>query len=313
MNERFPLIQPTSLKTLLSGMEGAFIPADEFPEVNVSGLARLGHGESDDLCFCDRDPSSTLDTLPSGLIVLCTAGLAQHLAFQFPNVSWIPLEDPRAVFIDLGVHLLSGGAVDVSDAIPRPLGIHPTVKMGTNTHIDPTVRIDEGVIIGHHCVIHRGTWLQAGSVIRDHSVIGCEGINAYRGLDGRKRGFPHFAGVVIGERVEIGAGTVIPRGILTSTYIGEDTVIGNLCNIGHGAVIEKGVWMSVGCLIGGHARIGEGATLAMGVTIRDNLEIGARAHIGMGSVVARIVEPDASVFGNPARSVPGQVKAGPDR
>jgi UDP-3-O-[3-hydroxymyristoyl] glucosamine N-acyltransferase len=313
MKERFSLIRPESLVTILAFAEGAFVPAVELPDVMVKGLTRLGHGEPGDLCFCDRDPGPTLDVLPSGLIVLCTAELAQLLAPRFPDAIWIPLLDPRAVFIDLGVQLLSKGAVDVSDAVPRPLGVHPTAKIGAHTVIDSGVRIDEGVIIGHHCVIHRGTWIQTGSVVRDHSVIGCEGINAYRGLDGRQRGFPHLAGVLIGERVEIGASTVIPRGILTSTCIGEGSVIGNLCNIGHGAVIEKEVWMSVGCLIGGHTRIGEGATLAMGAAIRDNLEIGAGAQVGMGSVVARTVEPNTSVFGNPARSVPGQVKAGPER
>jgi UDP-3-O-[3-hydroxymyristoyl] glucosamine N-acyltransferase len=312
MRERFSLIRPLSLKTLLAFAEGADIPRG-LPDVMVKGLARLGLGEEGDLCFCDRDPGPMIDALPLGLIMLCSAELVQALAPRFQNVIWIPLVDPRSIFIDLGMHLLSKEEVDISDAIPRPLGIHPTVKMGVHTVIDPTVRIDEGVVIGHHCVIHRGTWLQTGSVIRDHSVIGCEGINAYRGLDGRQRGFPHLAGVVIGERAEIGASAVIPRGILTSTCIGEGTVIGNLCNIGHGSVIEKEVWMSVGCLIGGHTRIGEGATLAMGVTIRDNLEVGARAQIGMGSVVARTVEPNASVFGNPARSVPGQMKAGPER
>lgn len=313
MKERFSLVNAVSLKSLLAFSEWAFIPATGLPDLAVSGFARLGHGGAGDLCFCDRDPGPTLDALPTDLVVLTTAELTQTLAKRFPSVVWVPLIDPRAVFIDLGMKLLSEDVVGVSDAIPRPFGVDTTVRIGAHTFIDSKVRIDEGVIIGHHCVIHRGTWVQAGSMIRDHSVIGGEGINAYRGLDGRQRRFPHLAGVAIGKGVEIGAHTVIPRGILTSTFIGEGAVIGNLSNIGHGAVIEKGVWMSVGCLIGGHTRIGEGATLAMGVTVRDNLEVGARAQIGMGSVVARTVGPDTSVFGNPARSVAGRMNAGPER
>lgn len=310
MHDRFALSDPKRLDRL-------FIDAGQSAVAGgnplISGLARFGLGQAGDLCFCDRDPDPMPHALPAGLVVLTTTDLANRWASEFPEIIWIGLPDPRATFIDLAESLLVNHAVAVTDAIPRPLGIHPSARIGEYTVIDPATRIDAEVTIGHHCVIHRGTWLQAGTVVRDHCTIGCAGINAYRGLDGRRRGFPHLAGVIVGEAVEIGAGTVIPRGILTSTLIGDETVIGNLCNIGHGVVIGNNAWLSVGCLIGGHAIIGDDATLAMGSTVRDNLTIGAGAQIGMGSVVARAVEPGASVFGNPARNLSSAMKAGPER
>lgn len=312
MKERFSLSSPVPLKTLLAFLGETLVLLDKLPDVTIRGLARFGQGEAGDLSFCDRDPDGD-EFLPAGSVVLTTESLAQTLGQRFGSVIWVPLADARAVFIELGMKLINEDAIEASDLVPRPLAVHPTARIGEHAVIGQRVRIDEGVVIGHHCTIHDGTWIQAGSVIRDNGVIGCEGINAYRGLDGLRRGFPHLAGVIVGERVEIGASVVIPRGLLTSTCIGDDAVIGNLCNIGHGAVIGKKVWMSVGCLIGGHTRIGEGCTLGMGVTIRDNLEIGENGQIGMGSVVARSLEPNASVFGNPARSVTGPMKAGPER
>ena len=101
-------------------------------------------------------------------------------------------------------------------------------------------------------------------------------------------------------------------GILAPTRIGEDVIAGNICNVGHGASIEDGVWMSVGSLVGGHTVIRTKATIAMGVTIRDNLEIGESASLGMGSVVVKSVGAGHSVFGNPAKRMP-RLNTGPQR
>jgi UDP-3-O-[3-hydroxymyristoyl] glucosamine N-acyltransferase len=304
--ERFGLTAPLVWASLYADVRS---PAGQ---QTVGGLARFGHTAAGDLCFCDRDPGAQFDSVMPGSIVLCPDGLNVDLRARFPGVVCVPVPDPRSMFIDLCSRLLREGVVGVTDAVPRPFGIHPEARIGSQAVIHAESRIDEGVAIGAHCVVHRGTWIQAGAVIRDHTVIGVEGINAHRGLDRRPRAFPHLAGTIIGERVEIGAGVVVARGVLTSTRIGAGSVIGNLSNVGHGVEIGKDVWMSVGSLVGGHTVIGTGATLGMGVTIRDNVQIGEAAQLGMGSVIVRSVKPYASVFGNPARAVPS-VKAGPAR
>lgn len=304
--DRFDLLEAVSL----DGPGG--ISAQRSGQVTATGIARLGYTAPGDLCFCDREPDTELRDIANGTIILCTENLGDHLRQRFPDAVCIALPDPRATFIDLGHHLLAEGKIAVSTAVPRPFGIHPTAQIGAQSVIHPETRIDENVKIGAQCVIHRGTWIQAGAVIRDNTVVGVEGINAYRGLDGRQRSFPHFASVIIGENVEIGAGAVVVRGILNSTRIGKNSVIGNLSNIGHVVEIGEKVWMSVGCLIGGHTRIGDGATLGMGVAVRDNIEIGTNAQVGMASAVVKSVSANTSVFGNPARAMPG-IQAGPAR
>lgn len=301
--ERFNLIRPVSWSES---------DIDSKHSVMLTGVARLGHTRTGDLCFCDRQPTADLKEVAPGTIVLCTEGLLDNLCERFPSVVCIVQPDPRAAFIDLGHRLLAEGKIEVSGKVPRPFGIHPSAQIGAQTVVHPETRIEENVKIGAQCVIHRGTWIQAGAVIRDNTVVGVEGINAYRGLDGKLRSFPHFASVIIGENVEIGAGAVVVRGILNSTRIGKNSVIGNLSNIGHVVEIGEKVWMSVGCLIGGHTRIGDGATLGMGVAVRDNIEIGKNAQVGMASVVVKSVAANTSVFGNPARAMAG-IQAGPAR
>ncbi len=306
--ERFDLVEPVALAEL---DELDAVGARPGPHASVRGLALLGHGQEGDLSFCDRAPAPSL-VLRAGSWVLSTEALAADLRARFPQVGWLVAEDPRAVFIDFGHALLAREAVAVDARLPRPFGIDPGAQVGPHAVVHPHSRIEAGARIGAHCVIHRGSWIGPRAVIRDHAVVGVEGINAYRGADGRVRSFPHFAGVLVGADAEVGAGAVLVKGILTHTRVGARSIIGNLCNVGHGVEVGEGVWMSVGCLVGGHSAIGAGATLGLGVRVRDNLRIGAGASVGMGSVVVRPVPPAASVFGNPARAMPA-VQAGPAR
>jgi UDP-3-O-[3-hydroxymyristoyl] glucosamine N-acyltransferase len=310
MNERFVLERPTELRDLLSGVAGARQLASN---VTVGAIARFGHAKDGDVCFCDRDPSGKGFSAEKGAIVLTTEELAGPLAARMPDAHWVALSDPRSAFIEMTTRLLAESAVEVTDLVPRPFGVHPTATVGDHCSIHPESRVDERAAIGHGCVIHRGVWIQAGAVVRDRTVIGCEGIDAHSGKDGVVRRFAHLAGVVVGKNAIIGACVVIPRGILTSTRIGQNSVVGNLSNVGHGVVLEEDVWMSAGCFIGGHSRIGSKASIGIGATVKDNVVIGAGAQVGMGSVVIRPVNPGASVIGNPARSMLGEAKAGPER
>jgi UDP-3-O-[3-hydroxymyristoyl] glucosamine N-acyltransferase len=302
--ERFALRSAQLLATLVPEATAA-------TDARVSGFSRFGHGGAGDLCFCDRTPADTV-RVSAGAMVLCTPDLLPLLRERFPQAVSVALPDPRAAFIDAGHRLLASDGVEVTAALPRPFGTHPSARIGPGTFIHPETRIDEGCTVGANCVIHRGSWIQAGTMIRDNTVVGTEGINASRGADGRQRNFPHLAGVLIGPGTEIGAGAVVVRGIVDSTRIGRGVVIGNLCNIGHVVHVGDKVWMSVGCLVGGHTDIGQGATLGMGVSVKDNVRIGSNAQVGMGSVVVKDVAEGSSVFGNPARFM-GAIQAGPAR
>jgi len=307
MRDRFQLTEPLQISTFVAERSWQDIPEQ------ITGIARFGYADPGDLCFCDQEPGAELEDISDGAVILCKEHLSGGLRKRYPGAIFISLPDPRATFIDIGHRLLAEGKVGVSVAVPRPFSTHATVQVGAHSVIHPEVRIEKDVQIGASCVIHRGTWIQEGTVIRDNTVVGVEGINFYRGLDGRQRRFPHFASVVIGENVEIGAGSVVVRGILNSTCIGRHSVIGNLCNIGHVVEIGEKVWMSVGCIIGGHTTVKPGATLGMGVTVRDNIEIGENAQIGMASVVMKSVPSGTSMFGNPAHALGKHIQAGPVR
>ena len=223
------------------------------------------------------------------------------------------VSDPRAVFMDVLTWLIDSTGVDAHwSGYTGAAAVSSEAQVASSAVIELGVEIGEGSVICAGAVIKRGSRIGRNTIIRENVVIGSDGVTVYRAADGRLLKFPHVGGVSVGDNTEIGANAVIAGGILAPTFIGNDVVIGNLCNVGHGTIVEDGVWMSVGSLLGGHTTVHAGATIAMGVSVRDNLVIGAKASLGMGSVVIKNVEPNHSMFGNPAKRMVG-LKTGPKR
>jgi len=223
------------------------------------------------------------------------------------------VDDPRAVFIDLLAFLVAEVGVWPHSAEYRSLAtVDATAVIAPTAVIEGGVRVGKRARIEAGAVLKRGTWIDNDAVIGPNVCIGDEGIALYKAADERVLKFPHVGGVYIGKRTHLGAGSVIAQGILSVTKIADDVVIGNLCNIGHSARIGRRVWMSVGSLVGGHTVVESSVTIGMGATIRDNLTIGEGASVGMGSVVVKDIQDRTSVFGNPAKRMPGLV-TGPVR
>ena len=80
--------------------------------------------------------------------------------------------------------------------------------------------------------------------------------------------------------------TLLSSPIGHDTLIGDYSVISGNCNVVRNVVIGKDVF------------------LAAGVCIAQDIRIGDGAYLGIGSVILKDVQPEATMFGNPARVVP---------
>jgi UDP-3-O-[3-hydroxymyristoyl] glucosamine N-acyltransferase len=127
-------------------------------------------------------------------------------------------------------------------------------RIGEATRLLPGVRIYEGCRIGARCILHSG------------SVIGADGFG-FAPFKGRWVKIPQTGGVLIGDDVEIGAGTAIDRGAIGDTVIEDGVKIDNLVQIGHN------------CRIGAHSAI------AGCVGIAGSATIGRRCQLGGASMI----------------------------
>jgi UDP-3-O-[3-hydroxymyristoyl] glucosamine N-acyltransferase len=296
------LIRPVSVAELEDFLESVAVEAT-LHACNLLGVAGISDGRAPKegtICFVE-DPSE-VKFIPSVIYITVEAIENQPSVVTF---------DPRYVFIKFLEYIKKKNNYN-------PLfenftaGIHPTAHIDERSIIEENVYIGEGVWIGAGAVIKKGVSIGRNSIVRENTVIGCPGIALYKAKNGEVLRFPHLSGVEIGSDVEIGANSVLVQGTLSPTVVGNDVVIGNLCNIGHGVIIKPKVWMSVGSLIGGNCVVEAGSTLGLGVSVRDNLEVGEGVSIGMGSVVTKSVLKFTSLFGNPAKQL-RSLNTGPKR
>lgn len=277
---------------------------------NYKGISDGRFSEENTICFVDREPIEDVMASLNEILVITTRELHQY----FPQIEAIYTEDPRELFIKLIDHFDQEKTCAPFTSVieVKTPAIDAEAIIDEKAIIEEGVSVGKGSVISAGCVLKRGTVIGENCIIRENCTIGCNGISLYKTSNNETLRFPHLAGVNIGDNVELGAGVIVVRGTLSNTVIENDTVIGNLCNIGHGVKIGKKVWMSVGSLVGGNCAIGKDTTIGLGVRFKDRLNIGENVSIGMGSVVTKNLPSGISVFGNPAKKL-SSLSTGPKR
>lgn len=103
----------------------------------------------------------------------------------------------------------------------------------------------------------------------------------------------------LGSGIIVGAFTTIS----INTFIKDDVIIQDHCNIGHDGIIEQGTHLYVGVKLCGRNKVGEGSALFTGSLIYPDVKVGIGSTVGAGSVVSRKVKDGETVLGNPAKKL----------
>ena len=155
-------------------------------------------------------------------------------------------------------------------------------------------RLEQGAIVGVGVVVTNGARVCAGAVVYPGvrigarviigagSVVGAPGFGFVDTLDGDRAAlrYPHRAGVVLGDDVEIGALCTVDAGIVGPTTIGAGTKLDAQVHVGHGV------------RVGARCRIAAQVGLAGSVVVEDDVHIGGQAgvadhvRIGRGARIA---------------------------
>ncbi len=286
------------------------------PARMVTSPAAADRAGPDDLCFVEDGFPDDISPAQAG-IVLAQAASVDRIAAG-PTI--IQTRHPRAAFAKAADRLVKARVLEAGQT-----AIHPTAK------IDPTARLEPGVVvgpdaaigpaveIGANTVIGPGVQIGARTVIGPNASIRCaligDGVRLYPGVVVGEAGFglaagnegasltPHFGRVIIQNGVSVGANSCIDRGLLDDTAIGEGSHIDNLCHIGHNCRIGARVVMAAFAGVSGSSQVGDGVQFGGRVGLKDHVTIGAGARIAAGAAVLGDV-PAAEVWaGYPAKPI----------
>ncbi|MGH1372822.1 MAG: UDP-3-O-(3-hydroxymyristoyl)glucosamine N-acyltransferase [Cellvibrionaceae bacterium] len=217
------------------------------------------------------------------------------------------------------------------DPAPAALaGVHAsatvddTAKIGPGASIGPNATVSAGAVIGSHTHVGAGCFIGENTLLGDNTrlhanvtlyhgvtlgnrvtlhsgvVIGADGFGFAPSAEGWVK-IHQVGGVMIGNDVEIGAGTTIDRGALDDTVIGNGVIIDNKVQIAHNVKIGENTAIA-GCTgIAGSTTIGRNCTIAGAASIIGHLQIADGVHISVDTLVNKsITEPGSYSSGTVA-------------
>jgi UDP-3-O-[3-hydroxymyristoyl] glucosamine N-acyltransferase len=194
----------------------------------------------------------------------------------------------KKVYVGEHVHIGANTVIGEGTKVMANCYVFDNVVIGNKTCIYPDVYIYRNSRIGDDCIIHPGV------------RIGIDGFRYEKDI-GRKtvRKMLHVGGVMIGNRVEIGANTCIDRATFEgeTTAIADDVKIDNLVHIAHNVDIGARTTIVTQSCIGGSTRIGEDVWIGIGVSITNGISIGNRATLLINAIVAYDVKDDEMLSG----------------
>jgi UDP-3-O-[3-hydroxymyristoyl] glucosamine N-acyltransferase len=323
MTERTFFERPPGLTVgEIASLTGAKPRDDGHLTYRISSVAPLDLAKPGDLTFIDN--GRYIDMLASTRAGACL--MAERFESRAPDgLIVLSTEEPYRAFVTVQRKLFPASlrpqSLFETDGIASGASIHPLARLengvtvdpgavigpraeiGARTIIGPTAVIGPDVCIGRDCAIGAGCSI-VHSLVGDRVIIhpGCRiGEDGFGYIMGamRHEKVPQIARVIIQDDVEIGAGTMIDRGGIRDTVIGEGTKIDNLVQIAHNVVIGRHCIIVAQSGLSGSVTLEDFVVLAARVGIAPHITVGEGAQLAARSSVIKDVPRGARWAGFP--------------
>lgn len=299
----------------LSDRLGAVVEGDGHCE--IVGINTLQQAQAGELSFLANPGYQRFLSSTSAAAVILKPDQASlysgnKLLTDNPYLAYAKLSklfDPAPMSI-AGIHpsAVVDDSAQIGDgaSIGANASISAGVVIGANTHIGAGCHVGENTVIGEssrlyaNVTLYHGVSLGNQVTLHSGAVIGADGFGFAPSSEGWIK-IHQIGGVVIGDRVEIGAGTTIDRGALDDTVIGNGVIIDNKVQIAHNVKIGENTAIA-GCTgIAGSTTIGRNCTIAGAASIIGHLQIADGVHISVDTLVNKsITEPGSYSSGTVA-------------
>ncbi len=238
---------------------------------------------------------------------------------------------------EAGIH--PSAIVHPSAQIDEGASIGPFVVIGAGAHLHKNctvlshVSIAEAVTLGANALIHSGVRIGArvqigrNFIAQANAVIGADGFSFVTPTPGaveemkatgqitpasRTDGYMRInslGSVLIGDDVEVGAGSTIDRGTIANTTIGDGTKIDNLVHVGHNVKVGRTCLLCGQVGIAGSAVIGDRVILGGQVGVADHVTVGSDVIAAGKSAISSHVPSNRVIMGNPAVKMAANIES----
>lgn len=290
-------------------------------DLAIHSIAALGKASETQITFISNAKyRPLLAESQAGAIIVSE----EDVAFCRPEQNLIIVANPYLAYALLAQYMdltpKSAYGISASAVISSDAKLGENVSIGANAVIESGVELGDDVVIGAGCFVGKNSKIGARTqlwanvsvyhdveigtdcLIQSSAVIGSDGFG-YANDKGQWIKIPQTGGVIIGNRVEIGACTCIDRGALDPTVIEDNVIIDNLCQIAHNVHIGYGTAVAGGVIMAGSLKVGRFCQIGGASVINGHMEICDGAVItGMGMVMRPITEKGIYSSGIPLQT-----------
>ncbi|MDZ4688557.1 MAG: UDP-3-O-(3-hydroxymyristoyl)glucosamine N-acyltransferase [Planctomycetaceae bacterium] len=286
----------------------------------IAGAAAIESAGTADITFLlDDGQLRRLEHCQAAALVI-GAKVADHPAAA--RFARIVVDDPLSAFLKIVPKFRPLRSRPARGIAPTAV-ISPTANIDPDCWIGPHVTIGADVVIGRGCDIHPGVVIGDGcrigcdvtlypnvvlyadvfiddrSILHAGAVIGADGFG-YRFRNNRFEKIPQLGWVHIHADVEIGACTMVDRGAIGATIIGEGTKLDNMVQIAHNCEIGKHNVFASQVGLAGSCSTGDYVRIAGQVGVKDHVRMNSGCSIGAKGGVHKDIPAGETWIGYPA-------------
>lgn len=236
---------------------------------------------------------------PDGACMKAAALFVPPPPVRAPGVHPTAIVDPSVTLgkrVHVGAYTVieKGAAIGDDCVIEAQVFIGENCRLGDDCHIYPQVTLREGCVLGKKVILHCGVRI-GGDGYGYTTSVGLTGIKIEK--------IPQLGIVELGDGVEIGSNTTIDRARIGRTYIGPQTKIDNLVQIGHNVKVAgySGIIAQAG--VAGSTQIGKGCLVWAQAGISGHIKIADGVQVGPQAGVPKSLDGSVKyVLGAPAES-----------
>ena len=294
---------------------------DGNPDSTVNKLAKIEEADDTSLCFIANPKYEHFaETTHAGILVVANDfklknkngttflrvkdpyGSFAVLLEKFSNLNETEkrgIEEPS--YIDDSAHLADDVYIGAFVYIGKNVVIESGVQVYPNTFIGDNSKIGKNTILYAGVKLYQETKIGTECIIHSGAVIGSDGFGFAPQKDGSFKKIPQTGKVTIGNRVEIGANTVIDRATLGDTTIHNGVKLDNLVQIAHNvevgenSVVASQAGISGSTKLGRNVMVGGQAGFVGHITIADQVKINAQSGVSKA-----VLQEGSALSGSPA-------------